>query len=88
LLDGSERFPATPQTTRCLSSSFWAQSRFITTKGTVQTLKIAFTTAQPAIDRLERVKIIKQVGEAERGRIYCGNALLKIPEEPAHLNAQ
>ncbi len=61
---------------------------FITTKRTAQTLEIAFTTAQRAIDRLERANIIEQVGEAKRGRVYCANALLKILEEPAHLNAQ
>ncbi len=58
---------------------------FITTKGTAETLGIAFTTAQRTIERLERAGIVKQVGEAKRGRVYCANALLDILEEPARL---
>jgi Fic family protein len=61
---------------------------FITTKGTAETLGIAFTTAQRAIERLERAAIVKQVGEAKRGRVYCANALLNILEEPARLSAR
>ena len=61
---------------------------FITTKGAAETLRIAFTTAQRTIERLERAGIVKQVGEAKRGRVYCANALLHILEEPAQLNAR
>lgn len=61
---------------------------FITTKGTAETLGIAFTTAQRTIERLERAGIVKQVGEAKRGRVYCANALLHILEEPARLSAR
>jgi Fic family protein len=60
---------------------------FITTKGTAEALGIAFTTAQRTIERLERAGIIRQVGEAKRGRVYCANALLDILEEPARLSA-
>lgn len=61
---------------------------FLTTKGAAQTLGIAFTTAQRTIERLERAGIIKQVGEAKRGRVYCAKALLDILEEPARLSAR
>jgi len=61
---------------------------FITMKGTAETLGIAFTTAQRTIERLERAGIVKQVGEAKRGRVYCANALLHILEEPARLSAR
>lgn len=61
---------------------------FITTKGAAETLGIAFTTAQRTIERLERAGIVKQVGEAKRGRVYCANALLEILEEPARLQAE
>jgi Fic family protein len=61
---------------------------FITTKGAAETLGIAFTTAQRAIDRLDRAGIVKQVGEAKRGRVYCANSLLEILEEPARLSAR
>jgi len=61
---------------------------FITTKGAAETLGIAFTTAQRTIERLERVGIVKQVGEAKRGRVYCANTLLDILEEPAQLGTR
>lgn len=61
---------------------------FITTKGASETLGIAFTTAQRTIERLERVGIVKQVGEAKRGRVYCARELLDILEEPARLNTR
>ena len=59
---------------------------FITTKGVSETLGIAFTTAQRTIERLERAGIVKQLGEAKRGRVYCAQALLDILEEPALAN--
>jgi ribosomal protein S25 len=58
---------------------------FITTKGVTDKLSIAFTTAQRAIERLERARIVKRVGDAKRDRVYCATALLEILEEPARL---
>jgi cell filamentation protein, protein adenylyltransferase len=58
---------------------------FITTKGAADKLGIAFTTAQRAIERLERASIIRQVGNAKRDRVYCATDLLDILEEPARL---
>jgi Fic family protein len=58
---------------------------FITTKGVVDKLAVAFTTAQRAIERLERAGIVKRVGDAKRDRVYCADALLNILEEAAHL---
>ena len=58
---------------------------FITTRGVTDKLAIAFTTAQRAIERLERARIIKRVGNAKRDRVYCATALLDILEEPARL---
>ncbi|MGC3956634.1 MAG: Fic family protein [Verrucomicrobiota bacterium] len=62
-----------------------AANPFVTAKGAAEKLDVAFTTAQRAIDRLERLKIVKQVGDAKRDRVYCANALLEILEEPAQL---
>ena len=58
---------------------------FITIKGVADKLAIAFTTAQRAIERLERVNIVKQVGDAKRDRVYCATRLMDILEEPARL---
>src|SRR5207302_10119818 len=58
---------------------------FITIKGAADKLTIAFTTAQRAIERLERARIVKRIGGAKRDRVYCATALMDILEEPARL---
>jgi Fic family protein len=58
---------------------------FITTKLTADKLGVAFTTAQRAIERLQRIGIVKLVGDARRDRVFCAQALLDILEEPARL---
>jgi Fic family protein len=58
---------------------------FIMIKGVDAGLDVAFTTAQRAIERLERAGIVKRVSDAKRDRVYCANALLKILDEPANL---
>ena len=57
---------------------------FITTKGVADNLAIAFTTAQRPIERLERARVVKRVGDAKRDRVYCATALLDILEEPVN----
>ena len=46
---------------------------------------IAFTTAQRAIERLERIGIVAQVEDARRVRVYCAGELLGILEGAAGL---
>jgi Fic family protein len=58
---------------------------FITAKGCAQKLGVAFTTAQRAIERLEKLGIVQQSGTAKRDRVYCAKNLLDILEEPAQL---
>jgi len=60
---------------------------FITAKGAAEKLGIAFTTAQRAIQRLQRIGILKLVGDAKRDRVFCAQTLLDIIEEPARLKA-
>ncbi len=62
-----------------------AANPFMTAAGSAEKLGIAFTTAQRAIERLERRGIVQQVGKAKRDRVYCAKALLDILEEPARL---
>jgi DNA-binding MarR family transcriptional regulator len=50
----------------------------------VDKLAVAFATAQRAIERLERARIVKRVGDG-RDRVYCATALLDILEEMARL---
>ena len=58
---------------------------FITAKGAADEPGAAFTRAQRAIERLERGGIVKTVSHAKRNRVYCAQALLDIPEEPAYM---
>lgn len=62
-----------------------AANPFITATGIAKELGIAFTTAQRAIERLERVGIVKRATDAKRDRVYCAQPLLDILEEPANL---
>ncbi len=61
---------------------------FITAKGCAQKLGVAFTTAQRAIERLERLGIVRQTEAAKRDRVYCAKTLLDILEEPAQLTSR
>jgi Fic family protein len=60
---------------------------FLTTKGAASKLKIAFTTAQRAIERLERGGVLTPRSDAKRGRVFCAYELLDILEEPAHIKS-
>ena len=63
-----------------------AENPFCTVRGVADRLKVAFTTAQRAVARLEALGVVKQVNEAKRDRVYCATGLLKILEEPANLD--
>jgi Fic family protein len=58
---------------------------FITATGAARRLNIAFTTAQRAIQRVERKRVVKKITDARRNRVYCAQELLDILEEPAQL---
>jgi Fic family protein len=62
-----------------------AANPFTTAKDSAQKLGIAFSTAQRAIQRLEKFGIVQQAGTAKRDRVYYAKALLDILEEPAQL---
>ena len=58
---------------------------FLTTNGVAKELGMAFTTAQRAIERLERSGMVRQTSDARRNKVYCARELLGILEEPARL---
>ena len=64
-----------------------AANPFLTITGAAVQLKLAFTTVQRAVERLERAGILQPVSDAKRDRGYCARALLDILEEPAQLRA-
>lgn len=63
-----------------------ADNPFVTVTGVAEKLGLAFTTAQRAIQRLEQLGVLKEKGEARRGRVYCARSILDVLEEPARLN--
>ncbi len=63
----------------------FAENPFWTVGGLAGRLEVAFTTAQRAVDRLERGGVIAKVGEARRNRVYCAGAILDVLEEPLRL---
>jgi hypothetical protein len=81
--DMGARMPFSPANRKQNAPSYGLTT--LTAKGSVEKLGIAFTTAQRAIERLERLGIVQQAGTAKRDRVYCAKALLDILEEPAHL---
>lgn len=62
-----------------------AANPFVTVKGVAKKLKVAFTTAQRAVDKLEGLKVLKQMDNAKRDRVYCAKDIFDILEEPAKL---
>jgi Fic family protein len=62
-----------------------AANPFITITKAAEDLDVAYTTAQRAVERLESLSILSQVGDARRDRVYCAQALLDILEEPPRL---
>jgi len=55
---------------------------YITITGAADKPGVAFTTAQRAIERLERSGIVKPASKAKRDRVYCAEKLLQVLEEP------
>ena len=62
-----------------------ATNPFLTVKKVAKELKIAFTTAQRAIEKLEKMSIVKEVTQAKRDRTYCAKVILDILDEPAKI---
>ena len=62
-----------------------AVNPFLTPRGAEAKLDIAYNTVMRAIGQLEKRKVLKEVSEAKRERVYCAKAILDIPEEPARL---
>ena len=80
LVRGQSRLPE-----RALDLS--AENPFWTVGGLAKRLEVAFTTAQRAIDRLETVGVVTQLGTARLNRVYCARAILDVLEEPVRLTS-
>jgi Fic family protein len=65
-----------------------AENPFWTVKKVAERLHVAFTTAQRAVDRLEKMSVLTQVSGAKRDRVYCARRIMDILYEPAHLKPE
>jgi Fic family protein len=59
-----------------------AVNPYLTVKKIAANLKLAFTTAQRAIGKLEETGIVSEVSGGKRDRVYCAIQILSILEEP------
>lgn len=64
---------------------YFAVNPYLSVKKITGRLNIAFTTAQRAINKLESLKIISNISESKRDRIYCATKILSILEEPTKI---
>lgn len=62
-----------------------AVNPFLTPRGGEEKLSLAYNTVMRAIGQLEKGKVLHEVSEAKRDRVYCAKAILEILEEPARL---
>lgn len=62
-----------------------AENPFWSIKGSAVRLKVAYTTAERAIETLRKASILSPVSKARRDRVFCARELLAILEEPARL---
>lgn len=58
---------------------------FMTVGGVAKKHKIAFPTAQRAVDKLEKAGILKQTSDSKRNRIYCARRILDILDAAAKI---
>jgi len=59
-----------------------AENPFWSTKKLSKRLQVAFTTAQRAINALVKKGVLSQMDNAQRDRVFCAAAIMKILDEP------
>ncbi len=62
-----------------------AENPFWSIKRVASRLKVAYTTAERAVERLGAASILSPISKAKRDRVFCARALPAILEEPARL---
>ncbi len=75
-----------PSKTPSMILDMLAGNPFLTTKKTAEDLGVAYTTAQRAVEKLERLSIVQEISQSKRNRVYCAKALLDILDEPARIS--
>ena len=65
-----------------------AANPYCVVKAIARRERVAYTTAERAVEKLVTLKILRQVNKAERDRLFCATAILDILEEPANLTPE
>lgn len=65
-----------------------AANPFLTINKSSIDLKIAYSTAQRAIKKLEAAGIVERTNENKRDKVYCAKQILKILDEPTKITPQ
>lgn len=63
----------------------FAVNPYLTINKIAETLKIAYSTAQRSIQKLEKIGIIKKINNSKRNQVFCSTEILKILEEPTKI---
>lgn len=71
----------------CIIDSL-ATNPFLTINKSAADLKIAYSTAQRAIKKLEAAGIVERTNENKRDKVYCAKQILKILNEPTQITPQ
>lgn len=66
----------------------FAVNPYLTVNKVSEELKIAYSTAQKGIQKLEDAKIVEKISKGKRDKIYCATKILEILEEPARISSQ
>ena len=61
------------------------ENPFWTVRRAADRLRVAYTTAERAIEKLQKRGIVEKVSASQRDRVFCAVKLLAILEEPARL---
>ncbi len=62
-----------------------AQNPYLTVNSLAEQMKVAFSTSQRLMDKLQKMNIVTQVDDRRRNRVYCAVTILEILEAPANL---
>lgn len=65
----------------------FAENPFWAIGGIAERLKVAFTSAQRAVDRMEVEGMVNLTKEAKRNRVYCARAMLDVLESPPRVDS-
>lgn len=64
-----------------------AVNPYLTITQSATTFGVSYTTMQRAIEKLQAHKIVQEVSQGKRNRVYCAQELLTILEEPAKIRS-